>query len=160
MRIKGRWSGSPSADRDALKVVTSISNGRPIFVATCNSIERLNTALLRRFPLTFYFDLPDREERAKIWPIHGAHGLTSRPRPMTACGAGRTSATAASWLARRVLLVESAGKGSCRSVFVRRRRSTQLRQQANGRFLSASYPGVYRQVQQDVPSKGRKLDVA
>ena len=36
----------------------------------------------------------------------------------------------------------------------------KLRQQANWRFLSASYPGVYRQVQQDVPSKGRKLDVA
>jgi hypothetical protein len=36
----------------------------------------------------------------------------------------------------------------------------KLRSQANGRFLSATYSGVYRTVQQDMQPKARKLDVA
>jgi SpoVK/Ycf46/Vps4 family AAA+-type ATPase len=53
-----------------LKVISSVSQGRMLFIATCNSIANLPPELRRRFKLgTFFFDLPTKAEREVIWPI-------------------------------------------------------------------------------------------
>lgn len=62
--------GSEHRIRESLKVITSVSNDRSLWIATTNRIDTLNTALLRRFPKTFFFDLPDQGERQRIWAIH------------------------------------------------------------------------------------------
>jgi len=57
--------------RQGLKVVDAVSQGKTLFIATCNSIGVLPPELRRRFTLgTFFFDLPNQEERKKIWSIH------------------------------------------------------------------------------------------
>ena len=59
--------------RAALKVVDAVTNGRSLWIATCNSIGTLPPELRRRFTLgTFFFDLPSPEERAAIWKIYVA----------------------------------------------------------------------------------------
>jgi hypothetical protein len=57
--------------RQALKVITTISNGSALYLATCNSIAAISPELRRRFRLgTFMFPLPTQEERAAIWKIY------------------------------------------------------------------------------------------
>jgi SpoVK/Ycf46/Vps4 family AAA+-type ATPase len=57
--------------RTALKITNAVSQGRMLFIATCNSIASLPPELRRRFTLgTFFFDLPIAEEREIIWRIY------------------------------------------------------------------------------------------
>jgi hypothetical protein len=57
--------------RTALKIIDAVSQGRMLFMATCNSIASLPPELRRRFTLgTFFFDLPTEEEREVIWQIY------------------------------------------------------------------------------------------
>lgn len=57
--------------RNALKIIEAVSQGRALFIATCNSITVLPPELRRRFTMgTFYFDLPAKEERKIIWDIY------------------------------------------------------------------------------------------
>jgi len=155
--IKGSLMGQSEHQlRNALKVITSVSNRRPLFIATCNSVEKLNTALLRRFPKTFYFDLPDHEERQKIWDIHRKRCGLSGAIPSDEGWAGsdirnccedardlnRPAIDAARWVI---------------PVGVRSRAEvTTLRKQANGVFLSASKPGVFTI---DDSQVGRKINL-
>jgi SpoVK/Ycf46/Vps4 family AAA+-type ATPase len=56
--------------RQAMEVFKAVSQGKGLFIATCNKIAALPPELKRRFTLgTFYVDLPSDEERSAIWPI-------------------------------------------------------------------------------------------
>ncbi len=144
--------------REALKVVSSVSGNRSLWIATANRIDNLNTALLRRFPKTFFFDLPSEEEKAKVWEIHrrrcGIDAAMQRPNDEHWAGAdirnccedardlGCELTTAAQW----VVPVGVRSRGEIEA----------LRQQANGRFLSASHAGVF--TLDDSPS-GRRISL-
>lgn len=129
-----------------LKVISSVSNGRPLFVATANSVQKLNTALLRRFPVMFYFDLPDDDERRRIWPIHiSRRELDSSqniPDDRLWSGADIRNCVESAW-EERISLVEAA-EGIVPVGIRSAKEIDALRQEANGKYLSASYPGVYR----------------
>lgn len=57
--------------RDAFKVIDAVGGGRAFFVMTCNKIVDLPPELKSRFTSgTFYFDLPTKEERVKIFDIY------------------------------------------------------------------------------------------
>jgi len=131
--------------RQALKVVTAISHGTPLFIATCNALSQLPPELRRRFTCgTFFFDLPDPEEQRAIWAIYLQHyqlppqelpphqGWTGAEIRQCCDLAWRLECSlreAASYL---VPVIQSAGE-----------QIDQLRQQAHGRFISASDPGPY-----------------
>jgi ATPase family protein associated with various cellular activities (AAA) len=147
--------------RTALKVISAISNGRSLWIATCNAINELPPELRRRFTLgTFFFDLPTLEERHRIWDIHlrkyGLEGEIVDDGGWT--GAEIRQCCDIAWRLQ-VTLVEA----SAFVVPVSRSaadRLQALRKLAEGRFLSASRPGVYQQ-QEDAP-KGtgrRRLDL-
>ena len=82
--------------RAALKVVDAVTNGRSLWIATCNSIGTLPPELRRRFTLgTFFFDLPSAEERAAIWEIYWrSTGFRASCRTTTG-GPGRRSRSVA-----------------------------------------------------------------
>jgi SpoVK/Ycf46/Vps4 family AAA+-type ATPase len=131
--------------RSALKVVTAVSQGRSLFIATCNSLAVLPPELRRRFTFgTFYFDLPTAEERQTMWDLYlGKLSLPEQPLPQDegwtgaeirqacelACRLGCPLTEAASYI---VPVAKSAADQIAR-----------LRSEANGRFISASHPGVY-----------------
>src|SRR5208282_2339807 len=55
--------------RTALKTISAI--GRPLILATSNSIKALPPELKRRFQLgTWFFDLPTTEERDATWSLY------------------------------------------------------------------------------------------
>jgi SpoVK/Ycf46/Vps4 family AAA+-type ATPase len=74
--------GSGERLRAALSVVEAVSQGRALFIATCNSIASLPPELRRRFTLgTFFFDLPSADEREVIWRIYEKRYSVSGERP-------------------------------------------------------------------------------
>jgi hypothetical protein len=136
--------GSGERLRAALQVVDAISQGRSLWIATCNSITSLPPELRRRFTLgTFFFDLPSNDEREAIWNIYLKRwDLTGeRPDDEGWTGAEIRECCRKAWRLK-LRLRESAEY----IVPVSRSAADQieaLRRQASGRFLSASLPGVF-----------------
>lgn len=131
--------------RGALKVVDAVTNGRSLWIATCNSIGFLPPELRRRFTLgTFFFDLPSVEERGAIWQIYLAKYGIDGERPDDE---GWTGAEIKECCRKAYRLKLSLKESAEYIVPVSRSAADQikvLRQQASGKFISASYPGVYR----------------
>ncbi len=132
--------------RAALKVVTAVTQGKCLFIATCNRISSLPPELRRRFTLgTFFFPLPSVEERKEIWAEYlvkfGLDEKLSLPRDNDWTGAeikqccdiadrmGSNLEDAAQFI---VPVARSAAK-----------QIATLQEEANGKFISASYPGFY-----------------
>jgi len=147
--------------RSALKVIDAVSNGRSLWIATCNAIADLPPELRRRFTLgTFFFDLPNAVERNAIWDIYlpklpasalqGEHpadegwtGAEIRQCCDIAWRLGCTLAEAAGFI---VPVSRSAAD-----------KLEALRAQADGRFLSASHPGVYERKAKANATTGRQI---
>jgi hypothetical protein len=133
--------------RQMLRVVTSVSNGSSLWIATCNQISALPPELRRRFTLgTYFFDLPTAEERQIIWNIwlkryelcFGVVGFNDDDWT----GAEIRQCCDIAWrlgipLQEAALFVVPVAKSAPEKL-------TALREQANGRFLSASYSGVFQ----------------
>lgn len=146
--------------RTALKVITAVSNGRSLWIATCNAIAELPPELRRRFTLgTFFFDLPTAEERNAIWAIYAKKYQIEMFRP----DPSRTDSIAVvnpppsdeGWTGAEIKqCCDIAWRLGCTLteaaafvVPVSRSAADKLdalRLQADGRFLSASVPGVYQ----------------
>jgi hypothetical protein len=155
--------GSEARVRAAMDVIAAISQGKALFVATCNKIASLPPELRRRFTLgTFFVDLPSREERDLIWPLWiKKYDLDKRqPLPdsdgwtgaeIRACcdvsfRTGKSLVKAASYV---VPICKSAGD-----------QIQQLRQMASGKFISANTPGTYtyRETKDQTPT-GRSFNL-
>jgi hypothetical protein len=149
--------GSGERLRAALQVVDAISQGKSLWIATCNSITSLPPELRRRFTLgTFFFDLPCAEEREAIWKIYLAkwklHG--ERPNDDGWTGAEIRECCRKAWRLN-LSLRESAEY----IVPVSRSAADQieaLRRQASGRFLSAARSGVYSADSENAATTGRR----
>ena len=131
--------------RRALDVVQSVGQNKILMVATCNGMEALSTELRRRFTLgTFFFDLPDNQERMAIWsiwikkydlkkqtlpPCKGWTGAEIRQCCDIAYRLNRPLADAAKYI---VPVFKSAAE-----------RIEKIRREASGAFLSASSAGIY-----------------
>ena len=138
--------------RAALKVVDAVTNGRSLWIATCNSIGALPPELRRRFTLgTFFFDLPSPEERAVIWKIYVDKYGVSGELPDDD---GWTGAEIKECCRKAYRLKLTVKESAEYIVPVSRSAADQikaLRQQASGKFISASYRGVY-QFQESAPA--------
>lgn len=156
--MKGSLVGSSEANlRNALKVVTSVSNGRSLWIATCNNISELPPELRRRFTLgIFYFEIPTKEERSAIWRIWlGKYQLkTSRtelPDDEGWTGAEIKQCCDIAWRLGATL------KDASQFVIPVSRSAAEqldrLRKAAEGRFLSASRPGVYERANDSPESR-------
>ena len=144
--IKGSLVGeSEGRMRRALAVITAVTGGRPMFVATCNSISVLPPELRRRFTLgTMFFDLPPAEERDVIWRLYLAkYDLPDQELPESDGWTGAEIKQCCD-LADRLGMTIIQSSGFVVPVSTSAREPIQrLRQEASGRYLSASYQGVY-----------------
>lgn len=141
--------------RTALKVITAVSNGRSLWIATCNAITDLPPELRRRFTLgTFFFDLPTHTERCAIWELYVERYFADlkgyEDRLLSAWAVNSDGWTGAeikqccdiAWrlgcsLAEAAAFVVPVSRSAADKL-------EALRSQADGRFLSASIPGVYQ----------------
>jgi hypothetical protein len=150
--------GSGERLRAALQVVDAISQGRSLWIATCNSITSLPTELRRRFTLgTFFFDLPSRDEREAIWEIYIKRWDLTGDWPDDD---GWTGAEIKECCRKAWRLKLSLRESAEYIVPVSRSAADQieaLRRQASGRFLSASQPGIFTsESRQAVVAAGRR----
>jgi hypothetical protein len=157
--MKGSLVGQSEANiRTALKVVSAVSDGSALFVATCNSIGSLPPELRRRFTFgTFFFDLPTPEERQVIWNLYRARfeiADDKMPPDNGWTGAEIRVCCDLSW--RLGCTLREAAEYIVPVARSAARKIEELRIQASGRFLSASRPGIYRY--QPEASGGRALD--
>lgn len=135
---------SQHAIRHALKVTTAVSQGRPVIVATCNSVAILPPEFVNRFKWRFFVDLPDADEKAVIWRLHMAkRNLTDKKRPEDTEWNGReieqcceTAFQLKCSLVEAGSFVVPISQSSAEVMEVRR-------VEARGRYLSASHPGAF-----------------
>ncbi len=158
---KGSLVGQSEAQvRAMLKVVTAVSGGAPLFIATSNDIAKLPPELKRRFTMgTFYFDLPTVEERAAIWDVYTGKygvevGLDDLPASVAGEGGfdshfdddGWTGAEIKACARNAADLGISLDQAAGYIVPVAKSdadRIERLRVEANGRYISASVGGPY-----------------
>ena len=143
--------------RTALKIIDAVSQGRMLFIATCNSIASLPPELRQRFTLgTFFFDLPTEEEREIIWQIYfKKYGVTGE----LPNDEGWTGAEIKECCRKAHRLSMTLTQAAKYIVPVSRSAAEQvkaLRQMASGKFISASTPGVY-QYQENTPASRRRI---
>lgn len=145
--------GSEGRIRDALKVIDAVSGGKTLWLATCNSLGALPPELRRRFKFgTYYFGLPDYAERKAIWDLYTAkYELLAAPQALLGeqwTGAEIESCCEIAWrtgydLKEAASFIVPVSKAGARQI-------EELETAADGKFLSASYPGVF--------TKGREAD--
>ena len=118
---------------------------RVFFVGTCNRLDAVPAELRRRFRYgTWMFDLPSAEERESIWSIHRhRYKVESDPPP----DEGLTGADIRNCCDLAASLRIDLEQASDYIVPTSRYAAEAIeasRSMADGRFLSASYPGPYR----------------
>ncbi len=143
---------SESRLRNALKVIDAVTQKRALFLATCNSIAVLPPELRRRFKFgTFYFGLPTRAERKLIWDLYIKKyklGATQEiPSDIGWTGAEIRQNCELGYRLKRSLI-------DCASFIVPVSRSAgeqidKLCRDADGKFVSASEPGLYKYVKEE-----------
>jgi SpoVK/Ycf46/Vps4 family AAA+-type ATPase len=159
--MKGSLVGESEARlRAGLKVVDAISQGSMLFIATCNSMANLPSALRRRFTYgTYFFDLPTREERDVIWSIYyKKYGLPKKLYEKKFDDSGWTGSEikqACAIADKLQITTEEAAKYIVPVSVSASEEVDKLRVEASGRFISASYPGCYMIPEEELDEKGK-----
>lgn len=138
--------------RQALSVFKTVSQGSGLFIATCNKIASLPPELRRRFSLgTFYVDLPTDEERREIWPVwQKAYSLKSKTVPPDCEGWTGAEIKACCDIASRTgMTLQEASEYIVPVCKSSAKQIMELRQMADGKFISANKPGVYQFEQEE-----------
>lgn len=154
---------SESRMRYGLNMVSAVGQGKALFIATVNSIGDIPSPLLRRFNLAkFFFDLPDAQERAAIWDVY-MKKYPDVPRgdgPIPSdnwTGAEIKTCVENAW--RMDTTIVDAAQYITPVAVSNADEIAQLRAMANGRFLSASYPGNYQMHGADLETPGRRIEL-
>ena len=132
--------------RSALKKIDAISQGSAVVIGTCNRLNSLPPELRRRFALgTFFFDLPDEDEREAIWDLYiKKYGLEGQKKPNDTDWTGAEIFECCRKADDQGLSLKEAGKFIVPIAVSMGDQLEELRQFASGRFLSASNPGLYQ----------------
>lgn len=159
--MKGSLVGeSETRIRDALKVVDSVSGGKTLWLATCNSLTSLPPELRRRFKYgTWFFDLPDATERAAIWSLYCkkyGHKVDKKLIELAWTGAEIESCCE---IAHNTGMSLADASGYIVPVSVAAADKIEaLRAGADGKFLSASQKGIYSRAAIAQSQGGRIID--
>ena len=150
--MKGSLVGETAARTSlAFKKFRAMCDGDGLIIATCNSIDVLSPELRRRFPFLFFFDLPVPVEKEGIWNMYlQKYELDPKQeRPVDANWTGaeiRNCNDIAFNLniplveaARFIVPVAVSSKASI----------DKLRNEADGKYISAYTPGIYRKADFD-----------
>jgi hypothetical protein len=139
---------SAKHQRTAHKVLDAISDGKIWLIATANSLNGLPAELISRFQVggIFFFDAPDDEEKIGILKLKiAAYGLDpSQELPDMTNWTGRDVDNCARKAETLNCSLVEAAEYIVPLLTSHKEAMDSLRQSANGRYLSASKPGVYR----------------
>lgn len=169
--MKGSLVGESEAGiRNALKVVDAVGRGKVFVIATCNSIGSLPPELRRRFTMgTWFFDLPTALERRQIWQLYiEKYGIPfdgdigNMVHLVSFDDTGWTGAEIRNCcdLAHRLnCTIEEASSYIVPVAIAASSTIEKLREEASGRYLSASYEGRYQKGKNRETSNSRALEL-
>lgn len=158
--LKGSLVGQTEARiRAALQVVSAVSDGEVLFVATCNKEADLPPELKRRFSLgTWFFDLPTESERASIWKIWAdKYGIEGSDYPLQHSYTGAEIRNVCDLSDRLGIPMADACQYIVPVAVSGAAQLEGLRNAADGRFLNASSTGVYRKPRKEAPKASRNI---
>lgn len=160
--VKGSFVGQSEQQMKALlAAVDAVGQGRILMLATCNSLDNLSPEIMARFRIgTIFYDYPDRDEARSIWDYYlKKYELGAQPIPPSPNWVGREIASCCEKAdlfnctladaAQSVVPVATANAGKMKA----------LRESVDGRFLSASRPGIFTLESQTPAATGRKITV-
>ncbi len=157
--VKGSLVGqSEQQMKTLLASVDAIAQGRVLMLATCNSFESLSPELMARFTLgTVMFDYPTDEEAKSIGAYYTKKYKIKEPWQHKPKWVGREieSCCERAWLWN--IPLDEASKSVVPVCMSNAGKMDALRRSANGRFLSAAYPGVFSTETEQ--STGRKMQI-
>lgn len=159
--VKGGIVGTSEHQlRSAFKRIESVCGGRIFMIATMNGMDSVSPELRRRFPDgTYMVDLPNEVGRNQIHALYRRkHELEKQPAPIMT---GWTGAEIETMCYKAWQLEISEIEAAEYIVPVSRSAADKLddiRRQADGKFLSASYKGVYRKDKQVDVTEGNRFD--
>lgn len=153
--------------RQAMEVFKAVSQGKGLFIATCNKIAALPPELRRRFTLgTFYVDLPTDDERAMIWPLWmKRYNLDKQTLPECQGWTGAEIRACCDVAYRADLPLTKAAAFVVPVIKSATDQIHALRTMASGRFISANRPGLYEYDEENKTNEttkavsGRKLNL-
>lgn len=158
--MKGSLVGeSERRIRTAMEVFKAVSQGKGLFIATCNKIASLPPELRRRFTLgTFFVDLPSKEDRNKIWGMYGKkYDIPSSTLPDDTDWTGAEIKACCDVAFRTGLSLTEAAAFIVPVAKSAPDQVANLRTLADGRFISANKPGVYERTTGEASQ--RKVDI-
>lgn len=145
---KGSLVGESEAKlRAATRVIKACADeaGSMLWIATANSTDGLSGAMLNRFVDTYYFSLPTRQERQPIWDVWlSKKRLNDKPYQDDEGWNGRNIAQCVSKAWRTNLPISEAAKWITPVSLTDAEEIKRLDERADGRYLSATTPGLYR----------------
>lgn len=154
--------GSSEANlRAVLNIIDTIGQGNVLWLSTCNDMTILPPELVARHKLaTFFFEFPDEEEAEALWKYYIAKYELKDSRP----------ANTRNWVGREVesccykawmlnLSLEQARMTILPQCVSQKSRLDAIRNNASGRYLSASYQGPFDVNRSAVTTGTRKLDL-
>jgi ATPase family associated with various cellular activities (AAA) len=154
--------------RQALQIITAISGGKSFWIATCNTLN-ISPELQRRFNLgTFFFDLPNAEEREAIWQLYlrkfaFTADVLAQGLPNTEQWSGAEIEQCCVIASRRKCSLIEASRYIVPTGLAAKEVVAKLRKQAHETYLSTTVPGFYRMPVSSEPEKveaTRTLDLS
>lgn len=149
--------------RTAMNVIESMAGGgKVMFVATCNDISIIPAALKRRFKLgTWMFDLPSPAGRTAMWKQYmKAFSIKPQAVPDSTDWTGSDIRN----VCEVADAIDSTLEKACSYVtFVAKSDPDaieRLRRVADGKFVSASTPGVYKAPKRQMPGAAKPMTTA
>lgn len=168
--MKNSLVGASEANiRKALATVLAVSQGRAYFIMTVNGISTLPPELRRRFKdSTLFFDIPDRAEKDAIWSLYLRKYANELKQvdltlPPDNTWTGAEISTCVENAARfQISMIDAAAYIVPAFQSMGIERAEQLRKEASGKFISASYSGPYQHDRKDMvataPATKRKIN--
>ena len=138
--------------RTVLRTIKHLGH-KPLFISTANELGMLDDALMSRFSDVFFFDLPDVRERTTSWEINCKKYEVDLPgavhhKTRFSWDEGWTHRNIAKCCEKAAhfdVSVEEVATTWMVSEDVRNQQKIARRQaDADGKYLSATYPGTYR----------------
>jgi SpoVK/Ycf46/Vps4 family AAA+-type ATPase len=148
--------------REAFKVISAVAEQDVLFIATCNSMDSMDSALQRRFKRgKLFFDLPEDDEKSVIWDLHlTKHDLNARQdMPDDASWTGAEIAACCEMAYDMDLTLREASEYIVPVAVTAKEEIDTLRRGASDRFISASKPGFFRYGIEGQQKKKRKITV-
>ena len=155
--LKGSLVGESEANmRHALRVIRGLGGEKIVWLMTCNAIAHLPEALKRRFNFVFFFDLPGEQGRLALWSQYRSkYGITHKELPDDSQWTGAEIAKCCRIADEFETDLVTASQYIIPIATQNQQGITNLRKEADGRYLSAAQTGVFRLAEEQTTRRMR-----